>query len=73
MNNVTTEVDLINSPGKLIVADLLKRLSDDTTLAEIAEELEILVALRKSLIDSRAGRVTPHEEFGKEIRSWFTK
>jgi hypothetical protein len=67
MTDVTTEIDLINSPGKLIVADLLKRLSDDATLAEIAEELQILVALRKSLIDSRAGRVTPHDEFMRDF------
>jgi predicted transcriptional regulator len=73
MTTSTGEIDLINSSGKAIVADLLKRLSEEVTLAEIGEEVLLLAGLREGLIDSRKGNVTPHDEFMLEVRSWYGK
>jgi hypothetical protein len=69
MTTATTDPDLINSPAKQVVADFLTRFSDEATLAEIAEEINILVGLREALIESRAGRGTSHEGFMRELRS----
>jgi hypothetical protein len=69
MTTSTTEPDLVNSPAKQVVANFLTRFSDEATLAEIAEEINILVGLREGLIASREGRTISHEEFMRELRS----
>lgn len=73
MTTVAPELDLINSPAKLVVADFLKRFSDETTLAEIAEEITILANVREGLLAAREGRVKPHDEFKSKVQSWFSK
>jgi len=51
----------------------IQRLPDDVSLEEIAEELEILAAVRKGQEDVAAGRVKSHEEVEKLLPSWITK
>lgn len=62
---------------KQIAADALGRLPETITLAEIAEELQLIVAIRQGQADVAAGRVHTHKEveqlFASWIQRWTTK
>ena len=73
MTSADTELDLVNSPAKSIIAEFLKRFSDKATLAHIAEEIAILARVREGLLAAREGRVIPHDEFKKKVQSWLSK
>lgn len=59
--------------NKEIVQDLLRRIPDDTSLQEIARELEFIAAIRQGLSELDNGDCVPIEEVEKELPSWIIK
>jgi predicted transcriptional regulator len=57
--------------NKEIVQDLLRRIPDDTSLQEIARELEFIAAIRQGLSELDNGDSVPIEEVKKELPSWI--
>ena len=55
---------------KQIAVEALGRLPEAASLAEIVEELRIVVAIRQGQADVAAGRVRPHEEVEQLLASW---
>lgn len=58
---------------KQIVLEAIRKLPDDISIEEIAEDVEILAAIRKGEADIAAGRFKTHEEVEKLLASWTTK
>ena len=56
---------------KQIAADALGRLPETITLTEIAEELQVVVAIREGQADVPAGRVYSHKEVEQLSASWI--
>ena len=55
---------------KEAVLDALGRLPETASLDEIAEELQIMAAIRKGRQDVAAGRVKSHDEVERVFESW---
>jgi predicted transcriptional regulator len=58
---------------KAVVREMLDRLPENATFAEIAEEIAILTALEAAEDDIRAGRVSSDEEVKERARKWRSK
>ena len=58
---------------KQIALQTVNTLPENVSMEEIAEELQIMAALRKGKADVKAGRVKPHEEVEKMFESWISK
>lgn len=58
---------------KEIVMDAIRKLPDNASLQSIAEEIELLAAIREGEEAADKGRVTSHEEVKKQFRSWISK
>jgi len=52
------------------VLEAISGLPEQASLQQIAEEVEILAALRRGEEAADAGRTTPHEEVKKLLASW---
>jgi predicted transcriptional regulator len=59
--------------NKEIVADLLERLPENTSLQNIAREIEFVAAVREGLAELDRGEGIPIEEIEKELPSWIIK
>jgi predicted transcriptional regulator len=59
--------------NKEIVQDLLRRIPDDTSLQDIARELEFIVAVRQGLSELDNGDSIPIEEVEQELPSWIIR
>ena len=59
--------------SKQIIQDLLGRIPDDASLAEIAREIEFVAAVRKGLDELDRGEEIPIEQVERELPSWITK
>jgi predicted transcriptional regulator len=59
--------------NKEIVADLLERLPENTSLQNIAREIEFVAAVREGLAELDRGQGIPIEEIEKELPSWIIK
>ena len=59
--------------NKEIVRDLLRRIPDDASLADIARAIEFVAAVRQCLSELDSGNSIPIEEIAKELPSWVTK
>ena len=59
--------------NKEIVQDLLRRIPDDTSLEEIARELEFIAAVRQGLSELDNGDSVPIEEVEQEMPSWVIR
>lgn len=59
--------------NKEIVQDLLRRIPDDTSLEDIARELEFIAAVRQGLLDLDNGNSMPIEEVERELPSWIIR
>ena len=57
---------------KQAVLDALKRLPENASLEEIAEELRIMGAVRRGRADIAAGRTKTHGEVEDLLESWAT-
>lgn len=59
--------------NKEIVHDLLRRLPDDTSLEDIARELEFIAAIRQGLSELDNGDTVTIEEVEKDLPSLIIK
>lgn len=59
--------------NKEIVQDLLRRIPDDASLQDIAQELEFIAAVRQGLSELDNGDSIPIEQVEKELPSWIIK
>lgn len=57
---------------KEAVIDALKRLPENASLDEIAEELRIMAGVRRGRADLAAGRTKTHQEAKHLVESWAT-
>ncbi len=57
---------------KELALDVLKRLPDNATMPEFAEEL-YAAAVREGLEDLNRGATVSHEAVKAQFASWFTK
>ena len=55
---------------KQAVIDAIGRLPENASLDDIAEELEIMAAVRRGRADVSAGRTKTHPEVGQLLESW---
>jgi len=58
---------------KEMALDTIKKLPEDTPMEEIAEELQIMAAIRQGKEEVRAGRTKPHAEVEKMFEAWISK
>jgi predicted transcriptional regulator len=58
---------------KQVAIRTISKLPEDASMAEIAEELQIMAALRKGKADVKAGRVKPHVQVEKLFETWISK
>ena len=58
---------------KQLALDSIERLPDNTSLDVIAERMEFLAALRKSLDQIEKGQTVPHEEVKRQLATWLSK
>ena len=59
--------------NKEIVQDLLRRIPDDTSLQDIARELEFIAAVRQGLTELDNGQTVSIEEVKRDLPSWIIK
>jgi predicted transcriptional regulator len=59
--------------NKQLAIEAIRKLPDDATFEQIAEEVAILHSLQKAVEDIEAGRFITHEEFKRQIKQWFSK
>ncbi len=55
---------------KQAVQDALDRLPESVSLAEIAEELEIMACVRQGRLDPAMGATKSHQEVKELVESW---
>jgi len=58
---------------KQLALETISKLPDDISIGEIAEDVEILAAIRQGEADIAEGRFKTHEEVEKMLASWTTK
>ena len=56
-----------------IVIDLVNKLPENTSLAEIAREIELLAGIEKARWQARRGEGIPAEDVRKLVDAWATK
>ncbi len=59
--------------NKEIVIEAIRKLPEELSLEEIAEEVAVLAAIRKGEEDADAGRTIPHDEVKKRFQAWISK
>ena len=58
---------------KQLVLETVSKLPETASIQEIAEEVEIMAAIRKGEKAADEGRVKSHEEVSKLVSSWTSK
>ena len=58
--------------AKQLVIQAVRALPDDSTMAQIAEEVAILAAIQRGEEEADAGKLIPHEEVVRRPRPWKT-
>ena len=59
--------------NKEIVIEAIRKLPEELSLEEIAEEVAVLAAIRRGEDDADAGRTIPHDEVKKRFQTWISK
>ena len=54
------------------VLQAIRHLPDDVSLDDIQSEVALLAKIREGISDADAGRVVPHEQIERELRTWTT-
>jgi predicted transcriptional regulator len=72
MDTTPTE-GLSTMSNKEIVIEAVRKLPEELSLEEIAEEVAVLAAIRKGEEDADAGRTIPHEEVKRRFQEWISK
>lgn len=57
---------------KEAVLQAIRHLPDDVSLEDISAEVALLAKIREGVADADAGRVVPHEQIERELRTWIT-
>ena len=57
---------------KEAVLEAIRHLPDDASLDDIRTEVALLAKIREGIADAEAGRVVPHEQIERELRTWTT-
>jgi predicted transcriptional regulator len=57
---------------KQTVLEAVRKMPDDATIAQIAEEVQILAAIQRSIEAADQGRVISHEEMRRRFESWVS-
>ena len=60
----------MDETGKKAALELIRRLPEDVTTADIMEELYFKAQVDKGLRDVAEGRVLTHEELKKRMAKW---
>jgi predicted transcriptional regulator len=58
---------------KQIVQDLLQKLPEDVSLHDVAQEIELVAAVRQGLAEIDRGERIPIEEIERELPSWVIR
>jgi predicted transcriptional regulator len=58
---------------KEMVIEAVRRLPEQVSIEEIADEIAILAAIQKGERDADSGRVVSHDEMKKRLASWISK
>jgi predicted transcriptional regulator len=58
---------------KQVAIQTINQLPEDASMEEIAEELQIMSAIRKGKLDEKAGKVKSHAEVEKLFETWISK
>jgi len=58
---------------KEIVQDLLRRLPENVSLHEIAQEIEFISAIRQGIVELDRGELIPIEQVETELSSWVIR
>jgi predicted transcriptional regulator len=58
---------------KQVAIQTISQLPEDASMEEIAEELQIMAAIRKGNADVKAGRVKSHAQVEKMFEAWISK
>jgi predicted transcriptional regulator len=58
---------------KQVAIETINKLPEDASMDEIAEELQIMAAIRKGKKDANAGRVKSHAEVEKMVEAWISR
>jgi len=58
---------------KQVAIETINHLTEDASMEQIAEELQIMAALRKGKEDVKAGRTKSHAEVEKMVEAWISK
>jgi predicted transcriptional regulator len=59
--------------NKELVADLIQRLPDDSSLLDIAREIEFVAGVREGFAELDRGEGVPLKEVEKQLPSWISK
>jgi predicted transcriptional regulator len=59
--------------NRQIVRDLLERIPENTSLHDIACEVEFVAAIRQGMEELDRGERVPIQEVEREMPSWITK
>ena len=58
---------------KTVAIETISGLPENSSMEEIAEELQIMAAIRKGKEDVKAGRTKSHAEVEKIFETWISK
>jgi predicted transcriptional regulator len=58
---------------KTVAIEMIANLPENASMEEIAEELQIMAAIRKGKEDVQAGRTKSHAEVEKIFQTWISK
>jgi predicted transcriptional regulator len=58
---------------KTVAIKTIANLPENSSMEEIAEELQIMAAIRKGKEDVKAGRTKSHAEVEKIFETWISK
>jgi len=71
LHNLLVRFDNCPMTEKEIVIDTIRSLPDNCSLADIAERIEFMAAVRKGIDQLDRGEGIPHEEVKKQLASWL--
>jgi hypothetical protein len=65
--------DSFGMSSRELVIDLVNKLPEDASLADIAREIELLAGIQKARQQARQGESVPAEDARKLIDAWASK
>jgi predicted transcriptional regulator len=59
--------------SKQLAIQAIRKLPDDASLAQIAEEIAIVQAIEEGIKAADEGRLVSHEEVKRQVKQWLSK